>query len=90
MRMQQKYECDCGILFRNTTRNLGGKSIMDNKTLKGIALILFGILLCAGDAEINNTLLRSFDGFPFSLLGVIIGAVGLAMIFIKDMGKKDT
>ena len=66
-----------------------GKSIMDNKTLKGIALILFGILFCTGGAEINSTLLHSFEDFPFSLLGVIIGAVGLAMIFIKDVDKKD-
>lgn len=62
---------------------------MDNKSLKGIALILFGILLCLGGAEINSTLLHSFSDFPFSLLGVIIGAVGLSMIFIKDTDKKD-
>lgn len=34
--------------------DLGGKFIMDNKTLKGIALILFGILLSTGGAEINS------------------------------------
>ncbi len=62
---------------------------MDNKPLKGISLILFGILLCTGSAEINNTLLHSFSDIPFSLLGVFIGAVGLSMIFIKDTDKKD-
>lgn len=62
---------------------------MDNKEIKGIALILFGILLCVGGAELNITLLHSLSDFPFSLLGVIIGAVGLAMIFIKDTDKKD-
>lgn len=61
---------------------------MNNKELKGIALILFGILLCIGGAEINRTLLSSLSDFPFSLLGVIIGAVGLVMIFIKDTDKK--
>ena len=62
---------------------------MDNKSLKGIALILFGILLCLGGAEINSTLLHSLCYFPFSLLGVIVGAVGLSMIFIKNTDKKD-
>ena len=66
-----------------------GISIMDNKSLKGIALILFGILLCLGGAEINSTLLHSLSDFPFSLLGVIVGAVGLSMIFIKNTDKKD-
>lgn len=68
-----------------------GRNIsMNNNTLKGIALILFGILLCLGGAEINSTLLRSLDRFPFSLTGVIIGIVGLIMVFIKkpnDTGK---
>ena len=62
---------------------------MNNKVLKGIALILFGILLCAGGTEINSTLLSSLSDFPFSLLGVIIGAVGLLMVFIKDTDKKE-
>ena len=66
-----------------------GISIMDNKSLKGIALILFGILLCLGGAEINSTLLHSLSDFPFSLLGVIVGAVGLSMIFTKNTDKKD-
>ncbi len=30
---------------------------MDNYQLRGIALILFGILLCAASSEINHTLL---------------------------------
>ena len=55
---------------------------MKDKILKGIALILFGILLCIGDAELNRTVLHSWGDFPFSLIGVITGAWGLAMIFI--------
>ena len=54
---------------------------MNNKVSKGIALILFGILLCAGSEEINATILFSFGDFPFSAIGVIVGAVGLYMVF---------
>ena len=54
---------------------------MNSKVSKGIALILFGILLCAGSEEINATLLFSFGDFPFSAIGVIVGAVGLYMVF---------
>lgn len=54
---------------------------MDNKSLKGIALILFGILLCVGGTQINDTLLYSFVDFPFSLIGIIVGAIGLTMVF---------
>lgn len=57
---------------------------MDNKALKGIALILFGILLCIGGVEINSTILHSFSDFPFSLFGVIVGVIGLVMVFRKD------
>ena len=56
---------------------------MDNKLLKGIALILFGILLCIGGVEINRTILHSFSDFPFSLFGIITGTIGLVMIFRK-------
>ena len=54
---------------------------MTSKVSKGIALILFGILLCAGSEEINATILFSFGDFPFSAIGVIVGAVGLYMVF---------
>ena len=57
---------------------------MDNKILKGIALILFGILLCIGGAEINSTVLHSFSDFPFSLFGVISGVIGLVIAFRKE------
>ena len=61
---------------------------MNNQALRGIALILFGILLCIGGVEINNTLLRSLSDFPFSLSGTVIGAVGLVMVFTKDKKEK--
>ena len=54
---------------------------MSSKVSKGIALLLFGILLCAGSGEINATILFSFGDFPFSAIGVIVGAVGLYMVF---------
>ena len=58
-----------------------------NKTLKGIALILFGILLCISSGELNGTILHGFSYFPFSFIGLIAGVVGLIMIFVN--GKKD-
>ena len=51
------------------------------KQLKGIALILFGILLCASDYTLNHTILSSFSDFPFALLGVLIGIVGIVFVF---------
>ena len=57
---------------------------MDNRTLKGIAFILFGILLCIGGVEINRTILHGFSDFPFSSIGVIMGVVGLVMVFRKE------
>lgn len=54
---------------------------MDNKSLRGIALILFGILLYVGGPQINDTLLYNFVDFPFSLIGIIVGAIGLTMVF---------
>lgn len=54
---------------------------MNSKVSKGIALLLFGILLCAGSEEINTMILSTFSDFPFSAIGVIVGAVGLYMVF---------
>ena len=62
---------------------------MNNKIAKGIALILFGILLCVAGADINKTLLTGFYDFPFSLVGIIIGIAGLVMMFAKNKDAKD-
>ncbi len=62
---------------------------MNNKIAKGIALILFGILLCVAGADINKTLLTGFSDFPFSLVGIISGIAGLVMIFAKNKDAKD-
>ena len=57
---------------------------MNSTVSKGIALLLFGILLCAGSEEINTMILSS--DFPFAAIGVIVGAVGLYMVF-SDMAE---
>ena len=53
---------------------------MSSKVSKGIALLLFGI------GEINTTILYNFGDFPFAAIGVIVGAVGLYMVF-SDMAE---
>lgn len=62
---------------------------MNNRVLKGIALILFGILLCTGSEEINGTILYSFSEFPFALIGMLCGIAGLAMAFQKDQNDSN-
>lgn len=62
---------------------------MGNKTLKGIALILFGILLCTGSTEINGTILYNFSDFPFAFIGIICGIAGLVMVFHKNQSDSD-
>lgn len=52
---------------------------MNSKILKGIAFILFGLLLCAGSGELNRTILHDAGDVPFALIGVIFGIVGLVM-----------
>jgi len=54
---------------------------MNDNRLKGIAVILFGILLSASGEEMNRTVLASFSDFPFALIGIIVGIVGLIMVF---------
>lgn len=54
---------------------------MNEKTCKGIALLLFAILLCIAGPELNKTLLYSSVDLPFSLVGFIVGCFGLAMVF---------
>ena len=54
---------------------------INDSRLKGIAVILFGILLSASSAEMNRTVLASCSDFPFTLIGIIVGMVGLVMVF---------
>ena len=53
----------------------------DKKRLQGIALILFGILLCLAKEEINRELFHSIGYFPFALIGAFTGIAGLVMVF---------
>lgn len=59
---------------------------MNDRKLKGIAVILFGILLSASGAEMNRTVLASFSDFSFALIGIIVGIVGLIMVFKNNKG----
>ena len=54
---------------------------MSDSRLKGIAVILFGILLSASSGEMYQTVLASFNDFPFAIIGIIVGIVGLIMVF---------
>lgn len=60
---------------------------MNNRILRGIALILFGVLLCAGSAELNRDVFSAFADVPFSLVGVLAGIIGLVMAFSGREGK---
>ena len=60
---------------------------MKDKNLKGIALILFGILLCISSGELNNVVLLGVSYIPFSLFGTIFGIVGLILLFGKTTEK---
>lgn len=57
--------------------------------IPGIALILFGILLCVCSGEVNGTVLSDFSYFPFATIGLIAGIVGLGMIFHKSKDEND-
>lgn len=64
---------DVRLTYKYVSRILG--------TYQGIAVILFGILLSASSAEMNRTVLASWSDFPFTLIGIIVGIVGLVMVF---------
>ena len=57
------------------------------RQLQGIALILFGILLCIGSGELNGTIFHGFSYIPFSAIGVVSGVTGLIFVFGKTKGK---
>lgn len=57
---------------------------MNKKDIRGIALILFGILLCLAGTEVNRTILHSLPDLPFGIIGLIAGSAGMYMIFSKS------
>ena len=73
--------CVYARLKKLTNRKVVEVNKMSDSRLKGIAVILFGILLSASGEEMNRTVLASFSDFPFALIGIIVGIVGLVMVF---------
>lgn len=57
------------------------------KQLKGIAVILFGILLCCAESGLNSTIFAEMSDVPMSAIGVIIGIVGLVIALTKGNSK---
>ena len=53
------------------------------RQLKGISVILFGMLLCCAENGLNNTVFATLSDMPISAIGVIIGIVGLIITFTK-------
>ena len=54
-----------------------------NRQLKGIALLLFGIILAILSLVLAPTLQGDYDIFP-AIFGCIFGVAGLALVFTKD------
>lgn len=52
--------------------------------IKGLALLLFGILLCLSGNELNQIFFSSVSDLPFSFIGLVVGAFGLVRVFLKD------
>lgn len=60
------------------------------RQLKGIALILFGILLCMGGGELNEYFTSDISDIPFALCGWLWGLPGWFWCFAKSAeGWKD-
>ena len=54
------------------------------RQLQGMALILFGILLGIAEGDLNSYLVRHFEAFPFAAAGLVIGFVGLVLVFKRE------
>lgn len=57
---------------------------MYKREMQGIALILFGMLLCFGSNEINHTIFHSISDVPLAFIGVVAGVIGLVRVFTDD------
>lgn len=57
---------------------------MPEKVYKGFALLLFGLLLCAGADSLVRLWPRVLSGIPFSLLGILLGGFDLFLVFQKS------
>ena len=54
------------------------------RQLQGIALLLLGILLGIAEGDLNSYLVRHFEAFPFAVLGLLIGLLGLILAFKRE------
>lgn len=54
-----------------------------------IFILNFGILLCVCSGEVNGTILSDFSYFPFAVIGMIAGSIGIIMVFHKSKNEKD-
>ena len=59
---------------------------MEDK-IKGIALLLFGILLSYAQDGLNDTIFASTADIPFAFSGLCVGIAGLCLVFGKSMDK---
>ena len=59
---------------------------MDDK-IKGIALLLFGILLSCAQDGLNDTIFASMSDIPFAFVGLCVGIAGLCLVFGKSKDK---
>ena len=57
------------------------------RQLKGISVILFGMLLCCAESGLNNTVFATLSDMPISSIGVIIGIAGLVIALTKENSK---
>lgn len=55
--------------------------------LRGIALVLFGILLCCAENGLNRTIFAHMADMPVSFLGVLVGIAGLFFAFRNEENK---
>lgn len=55
---------------------------MEDK-IKGIALLLFGILLSCAQDGLNDTIFTSMSDIPFAFVGLCVGIAGLCLVFGK-------
>lgn len=56
---------------------------MEDK-IKGIALLLFGILLSCAQDGLNDTIFASMSDIPFAFVGLCVGIAGLCLVFGKQ------
>ena len=59
---------------------------MEDK-IKGITLLLFGILLSCAQDGLNYTIFAATADIPFAFVGVCVGIAGLCLVFGKSKDK---